>query len=204
MELLRCTKGRRHKVQQPAHGTGRTKATRLENDMTPISNPFADLGRQALEAAALATRISLDSAERAITVQLEYAKGSLEQATLNARAVSQAKDVNELVSLRARIAENALENVMGYSRSLYDVASEAQAEYSRLAEERMSSFQQAVTAGVDQAAKAAPGGSDVTVAAIKSQLAATTAAFDTFTKAARNFASFADASVKSAASKPRK
>lgn len=173
--------------------------------MTTTVNPFADIGREAVEAATRATRISLDSAERAITVQLEYAKGALEQATLNARAVSQVKDVNELLALRTRIAENAMENVLGYSRSLYDVASGAQAEYSRLAEERMSSFQQAVTAGVDQAAKSAPGGSDVAVAAIKQQLAATTAAFDTFTKAARNMASFADASVKSAATaKPRK
>jgi phasin family protein len=172
--------------------------------MTTTINPFADLGRTALEAAARATRISLDSAERAITVQLTYAKGTLEQATLNARAVSNAKDVNELMTLRSRIAENTLENVIGYSRSLYDVASEAQAEYTRLAEERMGAFQQAVTAGVDQAAKAAPGGSDVAVAAMKSQLAATTAAFDTFTKAARHIASFADAGVKSAAAKPRK
>jgi phasin family protein len=172
--------------------------------MTTITNPFADLGRTVLEATARATRISLDSAERAITVQLEYAKGTLEQATLNAHAVTNAKDVNELVTLRSRIAENALENVIGYSRSLYDVASEAQAEYSKLAEERMSAFQQAVTAGVDQAAKAAPGGSDVAVAAMKSQLAATTAAFDTFTKAARHIASFADAGVKSATAKPHK
>jgi phasin family protein len=172
--------------------------------MTTITNPFADLGRQALESAARATRISLDSAERAITVQLEYAKGTLEQATLNARAVSGAKDVNELLTLRSRIAENALENVIGYSRSLYDVASEAQAEYSKLAEERMSAFQQAVTAGVEQVAGAAPGGNDVAIAAMKSQLAATTAAFDTFTKAARNLASYADASVKSAAARPRK
>ena len=172
--------------------------------MTTTVNPFADIGREAVEAATRATRISLDSAERAITVQLEYAKGALEQATLNARAVSQVKDVNELLALRTRIAENALENILGYSRSLYGVASEAQAEYSKLAEERLSSFQQAVTATVDQAAKSTPGGNDVAIAAIKSQLAATTAAFDTFTKAARNMASFADASVKSAASKPRK
>jgi phasin family protein len=196
MELLRRTIDR-------SRPRARAK-TSPENTMTTITNPFADLGRATLEAAARATRISLDSAERAITVQLEYAKGALEQATLNARAVSQAKDVNELVSLRTRIAENTLENVMGYSRSLYDVASEAQAEYSRLAEERMSSFQQVVAAGVDQAAKAAPGGNDVAVAAMKSQLAATTAAFDTFTKAARHIASFADAGVKSATSKPRK
>ena len=171
---------------------------------TTTANPLSDLGRDAIAAAAKATRISLDSAERTIAVQLEYTKGALAQAALNARAITQAKDVNELLALRSRIAENAIENVLGYSRSLYDVASEAQAEFSRLAEERMSTYQQAVTQGVDQAAKAAPGGSDVAVAAMKSQLAATTAAFDTFTKAARHLASFADAGVKAAAGKPRK
>lgn len=172
--------------------------------MTTPVNSLSDLGREAIAAAARATRISLDSAERAITVQLEYTKGAIVQASNNARAVAQAKDVNELLALRSRIAENALENALGYSRSLYEAWSEAQAEYSKLAEDRMSSFQQAVTEGVDQAAKAAPGGSDVAVAAMKSQLAATTAAFDTFTKAARNLASFADASVKAASAKPRK
>ena len=166
------------------------------------ANPLSEIGRAAAEAAARAAKISMDSAERTLTVQLEYAKGALKQASLNARAAAQAKDVQELLSLRARIAENTLENLMGYSRSLYEVASEAQAEYSRLAEERMARFQQAVAETVEQAAKAAPGGSDVAVAAVKSQLAATTAAFDTLTKAARNLASYADAGV--AASRPAK
>ena len=166
--------------------------------MTTTANPLSDIGRETISAAAKATQISLDSAERAIGVNLEYAKGALTQASLTARAVTSVKDVNELLALRTRIAENAIENMIGYSRSLYEVASEAQAEFSRLAEERMSSFQQVVAAGVDQAAKAAPGGSDVAVAAIKSQLAATTAAFDTLTKAAKNLSSFADAGVRAA------
>jgi phasin family protein len=160
------------------------------------TNPLSEISRATIDAASRATRISMDSAERAISVQLEYAKGALAQAGLTARAVSQAKDVQELVALRTRIAENALENLMGYSRSLYEVASEAQAEYSRLAEERMAKFQQAVSETVEQAAKSAPAGGDVAVAAIKSQLAATTAAFDSFTKAARHAASFADAGLK--------
>src|SRR3954471_9190233 len=172
--------------------------------MTVAVNPLSKIAGAALEAASKAARISMDSAERTIAVQLEYAKGALKQASLNARAVSQVKDVQELLSLHTRIAENTLENLMGYSRSLYEVASEAQSEYSRFAEERMAAFQQAVAETVEQAARSAPGGSDVAVAAIKSQLAATTAAFDTFAKAARNMASFADAGVKSAASKPRK
>ena len=170
--------------------------------MATVTNPLAEIGRAALEAAARATRISMDSAERTVAVQMEYANAALKQASLNARAVAQVKDVQELMSLRTRIAENTLENMMGYSRSLYEVASEAQSEYSRLAEERMASFQQAVTETVEQAVKASPAGGDVAATAIKSQLAATTAAFDSFTKAAKHLASFTDAGI--TASRPAK
>lgn len=173
--------------------------------MTALSNPFAEISRATVDAAARAARISMDGAERAMSVQLEYAKGAFTQATHTARAVSQARDVQEMVGLRTRIAENALENLMGYSRSLYEIASDAQSEYSRLAEERMGAFQQAMSEGVDQAARSSPGSSDVAVAAFKSQLAATTAAFDTFSKAARQMASFTDAGiVASRPAKPRK
>jgi hypothetical protein len=47
-------------------------------------------------------------------------------------------------------------------------------------------------------------GSDVAVAALKSTMAATTAAFDSFTKAARNLASYSDAGIKSASKPARK
>lgn len=164
----------------------------------PAVNPLSELSSVTVDAATRLTRISMDSAERTIAVQLEYAKGAINQATLTAKALAGAKDVQELMSLRARIAENALENFMGYSRSLYEVASEAQSELSKLAEQRMSAFQQAVTETVDQAAKSAPGGGDMAAAAIKSSLAATTAAFDTFAKAAKHAASFADAGVRGA------
>ena len=168
--------------------------------MPANTNPLSQMAAASFETAARLTRISMDSAERTIAIQIEYAKGAVKQATLTAQAYAQVKDVNQLVGLRARIAENALENLMGYSRSLYDVASDAQAEYSRLAEERMARFQKAVTETVDQVARSAPGGGDVASAAIKSQMVATTAAFDSFTKAARSLASYADAS----ASRPAK
>ena len=164
--------------------------------MTTQVNPFSEMSRSGLDAAARLTRLSVDNAERVISLQLQYAKGTLEQATATAKAASGAKDVQELLSVRTRSAENAVEWLMNYSRSFYEVASEAQSELSKLAEERMSSFQQAMTESVEQAAKSTPGGSDVAVAAMKSSLAATTAAFDTFTKAAKNVASFTDAGIR--------
>jgi len=168
------------------------------------STPITELSAATVDAATRLTRISLDSAERAINIQLEYAKGALKQATLTAQAVSQVKDVPQLIALRTRIAENAVENMMGYSRSLYEVASDAQTELSKLAEERLASYQQTVVEAVDQATKAAPAGSDVAVAAMKSTMAATTAAFDTFNRAARQVASYADAGVKASGASKRK
>jgi phasin family protein len=166
------------------------------------ANPLSEAGRSTLEASARAASISMEGAERVLAVQLEFARGALKQASANARAVSQVKDVQELMALRSRIAENTLESLVGYSRSLYEVASTAQSEYSRLAEERMAGFQKTVSKTVDEATAGAPAGSDVAVAAIKSQLAAVTAAFDSFNKAAKHMASFADAGI--AASKPAK
>jgi phasin family protein len=166
--------------------------------MATITNPINDITAATVEAAARFTKISMDSAERTLAVQLEYARGYLAQATLNAKAVTQAKDLNELATLRSRITENALENLVGYSRSLYEVGAEAQAELSRLAEERMGSFQKAVSETVEQAAKSAPAGGDVAAAAIKNSLAAATAAFDSFSRAAKHVSSITDATVRAA------
>jgi len=192
MELLRRT----NTPPTAFHGAAST--------MTTPMNPLSQFAAASVEAAARLTRISMDSAERTIAIQLEYAKGAVKQATLTAQAYAQVKDVNQLVGLRARIAENALENSMGYSRSLYEVASEAQSELGKLAEENMSAFQQSVAESVDQAAKSSPAGGDIVAAAFKSSLAATTAAFDTFNKAARNMAFYGDASVRTQGARSKK
>jgi type IV secretory pathway TrbL component len=74
----------------------------------------------------------------------------------------------------------------------------------KLAEERMAMFNQTLAQGVDSASKSAPVGSEAAVAAMKSTMAATTAAFDSFTKAARNLASYSDAGIKPASKPARK
>ena len=171
--------------------------------MAATANPLATLGSATVDAAARMTRISMDSAERVIALQLDFAKTNLEQATRAARAIAGAKDVQELMAARTRAAEITMEKLLGYSRGLYEVASDAQAELSKLAEERMSSFQQSVTESVEQAARTTPAG-DVAAAAIKNSLAAATTAFDSFAKAARNVASYGDATVRAAQPKSKK
>ena len=94
--------------------------------------------------------------------------------------------------------------MVGYSRSLYEVASDAQSELSKLAEERLATYQSAVIEAVDQASKSAPGTGDAAVAAVKSSMAAATAVFDNMNRAARQVASYADAGVKTTKAPKRK
>ena|ERR1700752_1260753 len=172
--------------------------------MPTVANPLSEITAATVDSAVRLTRISMDSAERVMALQMDFAKTNIEQATKAAKAMAGAKDVQEYLALRTKSAEGTVERFMGYSRSLYEISSEAQTQLSKLAEERMSTFQQAVTESVEQAAKSAPAGSDMAVAAIKSSLAATTAAFDSFNKAAKQVASYTDAGVRAAGSKSRK
>ena len=180
-----------------------TPANRKATNMINIAEQVNDMNNHALLAATRLSKLSLDSAERLLALQIGFAKSALGDATRNAKTSAGTQDVQQLLALRTKAAEEAMAQWMEYSRGLYEIASEAQSELSKLAEERLANLQGAITEAVDQAAKSAPAGSDVAVAAMKSSLAAVTSAFDAFNKAARNAASFADAGTKAASGKGR-
>ncbi|MGE0357919.1 MAG: phasin family protein [Burkholderiales bacterium] len=167
--------------------------------MVNLAEQMNELNANAVLSAARLSKLSLDGAERLIALQLSFAKSALGDATRSARSAAGTQDPQQLLALRAKAAETAMGQWLEYSRGLYEVASETQAELAKLAEERLAGLQRSLNDSVDQAARNAPAGSDVAVAAMKSSLAAATAAFDTFTKAARHAASFTDAGVKAAA-----
>jgi len=172
--------------------------------MKNVPEQFSQFSSAAMASAAKMSKVSMDSAEKLMALQLEFAKASLADATKLAKVLSSVKDVQDLASLRSVTAESAMEKLMGYSRQVYEVASDAQAEMTKLAEERMAMFNQTLAQGVDSASKSAPVGSEAAVAAMKSTMAATTAAFDSFSKAARNLASYSDAGIKPASKPARK
>jgi phasin family protein len=160
---------------------------------------FADINKASYASAVKLAELSLEKAERFTKLNLQAAKVALEQGAYTANAVAGIKDVQELVAVRAKLTEAGVQNVMGYSRGVYQIASEAQADFSALAEQALAMYTKSMAAWVEKAAKNAPAGSDVAVTAFKSTVAATTAAFDQFAKATKQVVSFADASVRAAA-----
>lgn len=161
---------------------------------------ISDFNASQVEIALRVARISLDSFERVLKLQLDSAKTSLEEGTQLAKAVSGIHDFQDAIEFRQKAVENFVEQSLGFYRSLYDITAQTQSELSSLAEERAATFNKSVFAGMEKLAKGAPAGADIAVAAVKSTVHAAAAAVDSITKTAKQVADFANASVKAASS----
>jgi phasin family protein len=165
---------------------------------------FAEFNKTNVAQATKFAAISLENAEKFVKFNLGAAKTVFAQSVEGAQAVASVKDVQDLIELRTKFAEAGVQTAVGYSRHLYELATEAQAEYSALAEEAFGVYSKGITRWVDTASKSAPAGSDVAVNAFKSTIAATAAAFDQFQKASKQVASIADANVRAATAQATK
>lgn len=137
-------------------------------------------------------------AERLAALNLNVARTLLEDTVANAKVLMGAKDVQQLTTLQASLAQPTIEKMVGYSRSVYEIATQTQEEVSKALESRFAELNSVVGSALDNAVKSAPAGSDVAVAAVKSALAAANSAYDSMTKAARQVAELAEANVSAA------
>jgi phasin family protein len=140
------------------------------------------------------------SAERLAALNLNTARTLLEESVNNAKSLLAAKDVQELVSMQAALAQPAFEKAVAYSRSIYEIATQTQDEFSKILDSQYVEINKNVTSALDKAVKNAPAGSDVAVAAVKSAIAAANSAYETMNKAAKQVAEMAEANVAAATS----
>ncbi|MDK9724907.1 MAG: phasin family protein [Sterolibacteriaceae bacterium MAG5] len=140
------------------------------------------------------------SAERLAALNLNTARTLLEDSVSNAKSLLAAKDVQELLSLQTALAQPALDKAVAYARSLYEISTQTQEEFGKIFEAQFAEVNKNVSTVLDKAAKNAPAGSDVAVAAVKSAIAAANSAYDTMTKAAKQVAEIAEANVAAATS----
>lgn len=161
---------------------------------------FAATSKGNVEALLTLANTAFAGAERLAALNLNTARSLLEDAVANSKALLGAKDVQELVSLQSSLAQPLVEKVVAYNRSVYEIASQSQEEVSKLVEAQLAEANKNVAAVLDKAAKSAPAGSDVAVAAVKSALAAANSAYDSVSKAAKQVAEIAEANVAAATS----
>jgi phasin family protein len=137
--------------------------------------------------------------ERLAALNLNTARTALEDGVATAKTLLAVKDAQELLSLQS-LAQPAVEKAVAYARSVYEIATQTQEEISKVVEAQIAELNKAVAAALDKAAKSAPAGSDVAVAAVKSAIAAANSAYDSVSKAAKQVAEMAEANLDAATS----
>ena len=166
--------------------------------MYNATEQFVELNKAGVAQASKLAAITLGNAEKLLNLNLNVAKAALATGIEGAQAAASVKDVQEFINLRTRIAETGVQTALAYSRNFYELASEAQAEFSAVSEETWANYSRGVANWVDTASKSAPAGSDVAVNAFKSTFAATAAAFDQFQRATKQVVNLADANIRAA------
>ncbi len=153
--------------------------------------------KSALDSTLAYAQASIASAEQLLKLNLEAARNSLEQAGKNTRELLAISDPQELVQLRAKIAQTNMQQTASYAQNIYEIVSQTQALLTKLGEEQYSRLNQQATAGAEQLSKGAPG-ADIASATAKSTLAATNAMMDNLNRATKQFAELSEASIKAA------
>jgi phasin family protein len=159
---------------------------------------FAAANKSAIDALLALANTALASAERVSSLNLNIARSLVEDSVANTRALFAAKDVQEVLALQTSLAQPSVEKLVSYSRSLNEIAVQSQQEISKLLEAQYRDFQKSVSGLLEHAAKSAPAGSDVAVAAVKSAFAAANSAFDSLNTAAKQVAEISEANVAAA------
>ena len=167
--------------------------------MFNLNEEFATANKNAVDTALRFAQLALTSTERLIKLQMDTARSALEENAKTVKAVAEIKDVKELTTMGSKLAEKLVERATNYSREVYEVASEAQSQMSKLTEETLAGYKKGITSKIETALKSAPAGADAAVKAFKTSMAVAADAVETITKAAQQVTSITEANLKAAA-----
>jgi len=169
-----------------------------EKHMFAMPDQFAASNKANIESALTVANSAFASVERLAALNLNVARSLLEESIANTKALLGAKDIQELMNLQTSFAQPLVEKAVAYNRSVYEIATQSQEEVSKLVEGQIAELNKNLATALDKAAKSAPAGSDVAVAAVKSAIAAANSAFDSVSKAAKQVAEMTEANVTAA------
>ena len=166
--------------------------------MNNVTEQFAGINKAGYDNAVRFASFSLEKAAHLAKFNFQAAKAAMEQGVQSAGIVGGITDAKEFAAVNTKLSEAGVQQALGYTRGLYEIASQGQAEFTTLADDAWAGYSNRVSAWVETAAKNAPAGSEVAVKALKSTVAATNAAYEQFSKATRQIISLADATVRAA------
>jgi len=164
------------------------------------------VGKANVEAALGFAQSGFATLEKLSALNFNATKSVFEDSMSHAKALMNVKDVQDLVNVNVAATQPAIEKMIAWQRSVYELASQSQAEYTRYFEAQAQELNKSTASYLEKFAKNAPAGSDVAIAAVKSAMAAANSAYDSMTKAAKQATEMAEANMAAvtAAATPKK
>jgi len=145
------------------------------------------------------TTKAFEGVEKLVELNLQVVKTTFAENVDNAKRALSAKDAQELLSLQASLVQPVAEKTLAYTRHLYEIASETQSEFAKVAEAQLAEGSKKVQDLVDNLAKNAPAGSESTVAIVKSAISAANNAYESVQKATKQAVEMAETNFQAAA-----
>ncbi|MFM0499755.1 phasin family protein [Paraburkholderia caffeinilytica] len=133
--------------------------------------------------------------EKLAALNLQAVKATLAEAQENMAKVSGAKEPQQWFTLQADFARPYAEKSLSYGRQVFDIAAATQAEVTQFAQAYYERYNNRVQAIVEEAVKRAPSGSEATIAAWNSAIAATTTLCETLQKTGQQAVKMAESNL---------
>jgi len=145
------------------------------------------------------TSKAFEGVEKLVELNLQVVKATFAENVDSAKKALSAKDAQELLAIQASLVQPVAEKTLAYTRHLYEIASETQTEFTKVAEAQLAEGTKNVQALVENFAKNAPAGSESTVAIVKSAISAANNAYESVQKATKQAVEMAETNFQAAA-----
>ncbi|MGF6759460.1 TIGR01841 family phasin [Paraburkholderia sp. GAS334] len=141
-----------------------------------LSNPeqIAAAQKASLEAFFGLTGKVFEGVEKLAVLSLQVVRSTLAEAQERMTKAPGTTDPQQWFALEAGFSGPFAEKSLSYGRQAFDIASTTQAEVTQLAQTQYERYNARVQAFIEEAAKSAPAGSEVAIAAWQSAISATT------------------------------
>ena len=166
--------------------------------MSINQDQFIAANKAAVDSLMAVANAALSSAERIAALNLDTARSTLEQSVSGAKALAGAKNAQEAAAIQASLAQPGIEQAVAYSRSVYEITSEAQQQLAKVVESQYGEFQKSLNGMMAQALKSAPAGSETVIANFQNALASANTAFGNMNAMAKQISETAQANIAAA------
>jgi phasin family protein len=144
---------------------------------------------------------ALTSMEKVVELNISAAKVSMEESTVIMKQLLASRGMQEVQALSAALPQPTSAKATAYARHLVDIASAAQGEFIRAAEQQFAETGRKLSALVDQVSKNLPAGSENSVAMARTAIANASAGYEQFNKKTQQTLEAVGAKVSNAADK---